>query len=178
MSIFKSKSHEILLPHSRKDSLVNIDNLSTAIRATEHKKSSVSSVKSKECTSEMNDKPDSSISCKSGIKNVSFKIKDEFQNEDCPKELVENEINALYRDKEQMNYGALQIQSKLPHEISDFPSTKRESNYEKRKQFEKTLMDADISQCRNPEINTGKYSSFQVFFTIVKYNKRFYILIL
>ena len=158
MSIFKNKCHEILLPHSRKDSVVTIDNLSTTIRATEHKKSSVISVKSKECTFKMNDKPDSSISCKSGIKNVSFKIKDEFQNEDSPKESVKNEIKVLYRDEVQMNYGALQRQSKLPHEINDFPSTKRESNYEKRKQFEKTLMDADISQYRNPEINTGKFS--------------------
>ena len=155
MSISKSKSHEILLPRFRKDSLINIDNLTTAIRSTEHKKSSL---KSKECTSEMNDESNSSISSKSGIKNVSFKIKDEFQNEDSPKESVENEIKVLYRDEVQMNYGALQRQSKLPHEINDFPSTKRESNYEKRKQFEKTLMDADISQCRNPEINTGKFS--------------------
>ena len=158
MSISKSKSHEIRLPYSRKDSLITIDNLSTTIRATEHKKSSVSSVKSKECTSEMNDEPDSSISFKSGIKNVCFKVKNEFQIEDSPKESAEKEIKVSYRDEMQMNYGALQRQSKLPDEIDDFPSTKRESNYEKRKQFEKTLMDADIFQCTNPEINTGKFS--------------------
>ena len=80
-----------------------------------------------------------------GLKNVDF-----FKNT--------NEIKILYRDEVQINYGALQHQSKLPHEINDFPSTKRESNYEKRKQFEKTLMDADIFQCTNPEINTGKFS--------------------
>ena len=167
MSIVKSKSHEILLPHSRKDSFITIDNLSTAIRATEYKKSSVSNVKSNECTSEVNDEPGSSISCKSGMKNVRFKIEDEFQNKDSPKESVENEIEVLYRDEKQMNYEGLQSPSNFPHETSDFPGTKRESNYEKRKQFEKTLMDADISQCRNPEINTGKFSSFQVFSTTV-----------
>ena len=155
MSISKSQSHEILLPYSRKDTLITIDNLSTAIRTTEHKKSSVSSVKNSEFTFEINEEPDSSINAKSGIKNVRFKIKDEFQNEDSLNESVENETKVMYRDEGQRNSAGLQSPSKLPHEMSDLSGIKRESQYEKRKQFEKSLMDADISQCKSPTNQKG-----------------------
>ena len=155
MSISKSQSHEILLPYSRKDTLITIDNLSTAIRTTEHKKSSVSSVKNSEFTFEINEEPDSSISAKSGIKNIRFKIKDEFQNEDSLNESVENETKVMYRDEGQRNSAGLQSPSKLPHEMSDLSGIKRESQYEIRKQFHKSLMDADISQCKSPTNQKG-----------------------
>ena len=164
MSILKSKSHEIRLPHSRKGSLISIDNLSTTLRATDHTKSSM---KSNESTSEINVEPDSSKSSKSRSQNLRYKIKEEFPNKDSLKESVEHETQVFYLDEGQMNNEGLQNPSNMPQEMSDFSRPKSETDYEKRKQFEKTLMDAEISQCRNPEIDTGNFSSFQVFLITV-----------
>ena len=155
MSVFKSKSHEIRWPQSRKDSLVTLDNLSTAIRATEYKKSSVGSVRGNECTSEINDETNSSISFKTGIKNLRFKIEDEFQKEDSPKESVENETKVLNLDQGQMNYEGLQNPSKSPLEMSDLSNTKRQSDYEIRKELRKSLMEADISLHRISNTENG-----------------------
>ena len=178
MSILKSKSHEIRLPHSRKGSLISIDNLSTTLRATDHTKFSIGSVKSNESTSEINVEPDSSISSESRIQNLRFKIKEEFPNADSFKESVEKETKVFYLDEGQMNKEGLQSPSKRPQEMSDFSRPKSETDYEKRKQFEKTLMDAEISQCRNPEIDTGNFSSFQVFLITVCFKiEKSYILI-